>query len=279
MSTNSKIGLSCLQTLPIFGDVEGNVAELERQISQAAAGGATIIVAPELCTTGYVFQSREEAFALAEKVDGPSGRRLGELARDLGIYLVFGFAERDGQRLYNSGALLGPEGLIGRYRKLHLWDEEALYFEPGDLGVPVFHTPLGRIALLICYDIWFPEVWRLASLGGADLVCVSTNWVPISGQKEDRPPMANLLCMTGAHQNGVWVAAANRVGVERGQPFIGRSIIVEPAGWPIGEASADRSERIEGRIDLSAARKGRSWGRFNHLLRDRRTDVYGRIVA
>jgi N-carbamoylputrescine amidase len=275
MSSNGGFGISCLQTLPIFGAVSENVADLERRVTEAAAVGAQVIVAPELCTTGYVFQSREEAFELSEAIDGQTIERFREVAMRLGIYFTFGFAEREGDRLFNSSVLLGPNGLIGRYRKLHLWDEEAQFFEPGNLGVPIFHTPLGRIALLICYDIWFPEAWRLASLGGADVVCVSTNWVPVPGQRDDRPPMANLLCMTSAHQNGIWVAAANRIGIERGQPFLGRSINVEPSGWPQGEvASSDQPDTLHGRVDVAAARRGRSWGRFNHLLRDRRTDVY-----
>ena len=162
------------------------------------------------------------------------------------------------------------------YRKNHLWGAEALFFERGDLGMPVFHTDFGRVAIAICYDIWFPETFRLAALGGADLLCVATNWVPMPEQPAHLPMMANVLAMAGAHSNSMFVAAADRVGVERDQPFLGNSVIVGPTGWPVaGPASADREEIIAADLDLSEARRRRNLNEFNHLLRDRRSDLYG----
>ena len=110
--------------------------------------------------------------------------------------------------LYNSSVVIGPQGHLGTFRKVHLWNEENLFFEPGNLGMPVFRTPIGRIASNICYDSWFPESFRLAALQGADIVCVPTNWVPMPNQPEDQLAMANILCMAGAHSNSVFVAAA-----------------------------------------------------------------------
>ena len=95
--------------------------------------------------------------------------------------------------LYNSSVVIGPQGHLGTFRKVHLWNEENLYFEPGDVGYPVFKTPLGRIGTFICYDCWFPESFRLCALQGADIVCVPTNWVPIPGQDPKREAMANIL--------------------------------------------------------------------------------------
>src|SRR5262249_14268864 len=147
-------------------------------------------------------------------------------------------------------------GFIGKYRKNHLWAAENLFFEPGNLGVPVFHTGIGRIAAAICYDIWFPETFRLAALQGADILCVPTNWVPMAEQPATLPAMANILAMGGAHANSMFVAAADRVGTERGQPFIGGSIIVGCSGWALaGPASPDREEMILAEANLSDARR------------------------
>jgi predicted amidohydrolase len=275
------LSIACVQTEPVFGDVEGNLGALRAAIAAATEDGAQLVVAPELCTTGYVFGARDEAFALAETVGrGGAVDALVDLARDLGIHLVAGFAERDGDRLYNSALLAGPTGLLGVYRKLHLWENEALFFERGDRGLPVFATPHGRIAAMICYDAWFPELWRLAAVQGADLVCLPTNWVPIPGQAADRPPMATTLCMAAAHSNSLFVAAADRVGTERGQPFIGSSLIVAPTGWPVaGPASMSEPEMVLAEIDVSEARRQRAFNDFNHLLRDRRTDVYDKTLG
>ena len=181
---------------------------------------------------------------------------------------------------YNAAVVLGPQGVIGKYRKNHLWAAETLFFEPGNLGVPVFHTGIGRIAVAICYDIWFPEIFRLAALQGADLLCVPTNWVPMPEQPATLPEMANILAMGGAHANAMFVAAADRVGTERGQPFLGRSIIVGHTGWPIaGPASADREEIIVADVNLSDPRRKRNWSEFNQVLRDRRTDIYAEMLG
>jgi predicted amidohydrolase len=274
--SDNTIGVACIQMQPRIGEKTENVARGAELIEQAHARGARVVVLPELCNSGYVFQSRKEAFALSEPLDGGDTiRTWSGLARRLGLTIVAGFAERHAEALYNSAAVIGPDGVLGGYRKLHLWGDEQFFFEPGDLGMPVFNTPFGRMACAICYDIWFPEVFRMASLGGADMLCVPTNWVPMPAQRADLPVMANLLAMSGAHSNGMVVAAADRVGVERGQAFLGNSLIVDSQGWPVaGPASADGEEILFAEVNLSDARRNRQLNGFNHVLRDRRSDMY-----
>lgn len=279
--SGNRVRVACLQMEPRVGEKDANVDTSLGLIDQAAAEGARLLVLPELCNSGYVFRSREEAFALAEAIpDGPTVRRWATAAAAHDVYIVAGIAERDGDSLYNAAVLIGPEGHVGTFRKVHLWNEENLYFEPGNLGFPVFHTPIGRIGMAICYDGWFPEAYRLNALGGADIVCVPTNWVPIPGQAEGREAMANILVMAAAHSNSLFIAAADRVGTERGQPFEGQSLIVSYTGWPVaGPASRTGQEIIYADVNLQDARRGRNWNDFNQVLRDRRTDVYDEMLG
>ncbi len=277
----SMVAVACVQMEPHVGDRNGNIEDSIARIDEAAAKGARLIVLPELCSSGYVFSSRQEAYAHAEEIPhGPACRAWMSAARRHNCHIVAGIAERAGQKLFNSAVLLGPEGHIGTFRKMHLWAAENLYFEPGDLGFPVFATPVGRIAMLICYDGWFPEAYRLCALQGADIVCVPTNWVPIPGQDPSQPAMANVLAMAAAHSNSLFIAAADRVGTERGQPFLGRSLIVSYTGWPVaGPASDVDTETIHARLNLSEARRKRNWNDFNQILRDRRTDCYDLMLG
>lgn len=272
----SNVRIACLQMEPRVGEKDKNLARSLEMIDEAAAAGANLVVLPELCNSGYVFATRDEAFQLAEEIpDGPTCRDWAGAAERHSLYIVAGIAERDGRALYNAAVVVGPLGVIGKYRKNHLWAAENLFFEPGNLGVPVFQTNIGRVAAAICYDIWFPETFRLAAIQGADILCVPTNWVPMPEQPAGLPEMANILAMGGAHANSMFVAAADRIGTERGQPFIGNSLVVSYTGWPIaGPASADREEMIIAEANLSDARRKRNWNDFNQVLRDRRTDLY-----
>jgi N-carbamoylputrescine amidase len=228
-----------------------------------------------------VFKSREEAFAVAEPVrGGQTVKAWSEVAAKHRLHLVAGICERDGDKLFNSAVLISPCGYIGTFRKVHLWNEENLYFEPGDFGFPVFHTAIGRIGMAICYDGWFPESYRLAALQGADIVCVPTNWVPIPGQADGREAMANILAMAAAHSNSIYIACADRVGTERGQPFEGQSLIVSFTGWPVaGPASRDKEEILIAEVSLGEARRARNWNAFNQVLRDRRSDLYDEMLG
>ncbi len=277
----SDVVIACIQMEPVIGDTAANVAHGIDLIGRAAADGAKLVVLPELSNSGYVFKSRSEAFTLAEQIpDGPTTRAWCATAQQHGLYIVAGICERDGNALYNSAVVVGPEGYIGTFRKVHLWNEENLYFEPGNLGFPVFNTAIGRIGVAICYDGWFPEAYRLCALQGADIVCVPTNWVPIPGQAEGREAMANILAMAAAHSNSLYIACADRVGTERGQPFEGQSLIVSYTGWPVaGPASRTSEEILLASVDLGAARRGRNWNAFNQVLRDRRTDLYDEMLG
>ena len=276
MEPESKVRIACLQMEPRVGERDMNLDRTLDLIGQAASAGAGLVVLPELCNSGYVFSTREEALDLSEDIpDGPSCQAWADAAARHRMHIVAGIAERDGHSLYNSAVVIGPQGVIGTYRKTHLWAAENLFFEPGDRGVPVFRTGIGRIAVVICYDIWFPEVFRLAAIQGADILCVPTNWVPMPDQPAGLPKMSNILAMGGAHSNSMFLAAADRVGVERGQPFIGNSLIVSCTGWPLaGPASEDREEMLIADVNLSDARRKRNWNDFNQVLRDRRTDLY-----
>ena len=275
------VKVACLQLKPSFGDLSGNVSRSLASIERAASQGAKLVILPELCNTGYAFASREEAFALAEEVPGgPTVAAWQDCTARHNLYLVAGICERSGENLYNAAVVIGPQGYIGIYRKVHLWNEEALYFEPGDLGFAVFPTAIGRIGVAICYDGWFPETYRICALQGADIVCVPTNWVPIPGQVAGSPAMANILAMAAAHTNSIFVACADRVGVERGQPFEGQSVIISYTGWPIaGPASRGEEEILFAEVDLRDARRKRNWNAFNQVLRDRRTDVYDEMLG
>lgn len=271
------IKVASVQTNPVLNAVEDNVTSMVRAIENLARTGVQLAVFPELATTGYMFNSRAEALAVAEDVpNGPTVQRLLRACADNDMHVVFGIAEKAGDDLYNSSAILGPQGYIGTYRKLHLWDNENTMFTPGNLGLPVFTTALGNIGILICYDIWFPEAVRTLTLSGADLLCVPTNWVPlVAGNGENDTAMANILCMANSHCNGLPIVAADRCGRERGQLFLGRSVITNATGWPAaGPGPADREDVLIADIDVEHSVSGRQWSEFNNPLTNRRADAY-----
>ena len=280
-SQEAEVTVASIQMQPEFGDVTGNVSRSIALLEDAAARGAKLAVLPELCNTGYVFETRAEARNLAEPISGgPTVSAWKEAAERLDMYIVAGITEQDGERLYNSAVLLGPGGVLGVYRKMHLWGDEALYFEPGNLGFPVFPTPYGRVACLICYDCWFPESFRLPALQGAEIMCIPTNWVPIPGQDPKREAMANIIVMGAAHSNSLFIVAADRIGRERGQDFIGQSLIVSQTGWPVaGPASYADEQILIATINVADARRKRNWNDFNQVLRDRRTDAYDEMLG
>ncbi|MBI2963218.1 MAG: hydratase [Deltaproteobacteria bacterium] len=271
----SRIKVAALQVHPQVGDKQRNVAGSLRMIHDAARQGVTLMVLPELCNTGYVFNSRGECFALAEKVPGGATTEAwAGAARDLGVYVCAGIAEREGRRLYNSAVLIGPEGHVGTYRKTHLWNEEKLWFEPGDLGYPVFELPFGRVGMRICYDVWFPEVSRILAAQGADIICDPTNWVNVPPLQTKEKPTAAYSAQQMSLMNSVFAICADRVGEERGCLFIGNSCVVDPTGgFVAGPASAEEPALVIAEINVSQARY-RHWSEFNDPMTDRRTDLY-----
>jgi len=271
------IKVASVQTNPVINAVEDNVTKMVRTVEDLARAGVQLAVFPELATTGYMFDSSAEARAVAEEVpNGPTVQRLLRACADNDMHVVFGIAEKSGENIYNSSAILGPNGHIGTYRKLHLWDNENTMFTPGDLGLPVFATPLGNIGILICYDIWFPEAVRTLTLSGADILCVPTNWVPlVAGNGANDTAMANVLCMANSHCNGLPIVAADRCGRERGQLFLGRSVITNATGWPAaGPGSADDEDVLIADVDVESSVSSRQWSEFNNPLTNRRPDVY-----
>ena len=187
------------------------------------------------------------------------------------LHLVAGICERAGAKLFNSAVLIGPDGYIGTFRKVHLWNEENLYFEPGDLGFPVFHTTIGRIGMAICYDGWFPETYRLArSRAPTSSACRQ-----IGFRFRARPKAARRWRTFSQWPRRIRIRstspAPTGLATERGQPFEGQSLIVGHTGWPVaGPASRDKEEILIAEVALGEARRARNWNAFNQVLRDRR---------
>ncbi len=276
----SRIKVAALQMEPRIGDKQHNVAESLRLINEAGEQGAKLMVLPELCNTGYMYNSREESFELAEEVPGgPTIDQWGKAAKEFDAYICAGITERDGNRLYNSAALVGPQGHIGTYRKTHLWNEEKLWFEPGDLGFPVFDMPFGRIGIRICYDVWFPEVSRILAAQGADIICDPTNWVNLPPLQTKEKPTAAYSAQQMCLMNSVFSICADRVGDERGCTFIGGSCVIDPTGaFVAGPVSSEAPEAAIAEINVLQARY-RHWSEFNNPLTDRRSDLYDTFLG
>lgn len=260
-----------------LGDIPFNLHQMTARLHEAAGRGSRLVVFPECILCGYCFENRDEAFAQAEPVPGPSVEVLMLTCRELEIYAVYGLLERDGERLFNTLALVGPQGLIASYRKIHLPFLGADRFTtPGDRPFAVHDVNGLKLGMNICYDGSFPESARVLTLLGADLIVLPTNW----------PSEASFnplhVVQTRAFENRVYYAAVNRVGEERGVRFIGLSRIVAPDGSLLSASESDREEVLYAEIDPAQARRKRivhASGKYElDRIADRRPEMYGPLV-
>src|SRR6266550_1159488 len=257
-----KVGLV---QMSMTDDPEANLAKAVARIREAAQQGAALVCLPELFRTQYIGQREDHAlFDLAEPVPGPTTETLGKIAKENGVVVIASLFERRAAGLYhNTAAVIDADGKVkGIYRKMHIPDDpsyyEKFYFTPGDLGFRAFDTKVGPIGALVCWDQWYPEGARITALQGA-----------------------NILLYPTAIGYGCWVAAVNRVGLERlsgegggaGIEFWGHSFVCDPFGVVIAEAAEDEA-LVLAQVDLARIEEvRRNWP----FLRDRRTDAYGDI--
>jgi predicted amidohydrolase len=264
--------VAAIQFEPTLFSKSANLEALLRLSEEAAAGGAKLIVTPEMATTAYCWATRDEIASDIEPVPGPTTRRFAEIAAGHDCWIVVGLAEVDPETdiYYNSAVLIGPEGPVGLYRKTHAYISEPKWAKDGDLGLPVFETPIGRIAMTICMDACYPETARVPALAGADVICFPTNWL---SEKSPSPSW-----MARAAENGVYLVAANRYGLERGVQFSGGSAVIDPDGSL--QSVVDSGDGIVwGWIDPTRARDKRPFpGRPEDLIADRRPDAYGTMT-
>ncbi len=263
--------VAAIQYEPVLGEKEKNVSDLLRLVERAAQHEARLIVLPEMATTGYCWESRAEVAPYVEPLPGPTTERFQAVARKYGCYIALSLPEVDPATnvYYNSMALLGPEKLIGTYRKIHSYISEPRWARDGDLGMPIWETPLGRLTGLICMDAEYFEAARIPALRHADVLLFPTNWLA------EKSPSGSW--MARAFENSVYFIAANRYGRERGVQFSGGSCILNPDGSI--QAYLDNGEGIVyGEIDLNLSRD-KNWGRTpeesaGNCILDRRPAEY-----
>ncbi|QKG64272.1 carbon-nitrogen hydrolase [Pseudomonas sp. B14-6] len=267
--------VACCQVAPKIGDLAYNRTLTERAIRSAALQGAQVVVLPELVQSGYLFADCDEALSLSETTDGPALRLWTALAKELNVVVVGGFCERlQGDALANSAAMIDPQGLRAVYRKAHLWDAESEIFSPGNDAPPVVETVHGRIGMLICYDLEFPEWVRLPALAGAELLCAPVNW-PDGPRPPTERPAEVVRVQANASVNRMFIAACDRHGHERGVGWVQGSVIVDADGYPLaGPAEQGGEQILLATLNLAEARNKRISAR-NDLHRDRRLGLYG----
>jgi len=255
------------QTNPTFGEVRENLRRTQELMSRT---DADLWVLPELFATGYQFVSQEEVNALAEPV--PEGRTTQALiasTREQDCFIVAGLAEITEGNVYNSAVLVGPDGLLACYRKVHLFSKEKSWFTPGDVPFPVVDIGCAKIGVMICFDHLFPESARSLALNGAEIIAHPSNLV--------MPAYAQLTMRARALENGVFTVTANRVGVEARSDetlrFTGESQIVSPAGEILARSPAEEEDVRVIEIDPAQARD-KSLNSMNDRLADRRPDLY-----
>jgi predicted amidohydrolase len=271
------VKVAVAQMDPKLGQNAANLARILALFREAAGQGARLVVFPECAISGYGFATLTAGYAAAETIPGPATDALTAICRETGAYTVVGLLERDGsENLYNSAALIGPEGVVGVYRKAHLPLLGVDRFTtPGDSAFCVWDTAIGRIGMIICYDLRFPEAARVLALTGADIIALPTNW-PDGSQNAPQ-----FVTRTRALENRVFLLACNRCGEESGFRFFGHSQVTDPGGNVLAEAS-DGEEICYAEIEPEQARQKRIVlrpGAFElDTVGDRRLDLYASLV-
>jgi predicted amidohydrolase len=267
--------IGCQQLAPVLGDLSANRALALGAIGEAIEAGADVIVLPELITSGYMFESPEEAAAVAIDLDHEILAEWGAEAERADVIVAGGFCERgDDGRIYNSAAVFDASGLRAVYRKLHLWDREKLVFSPGTEPPPVFDTRLGRLAVIVCYDLEFPELTRSVALAGVQLLLVPTNWPLVPRPAGEHPPEV-MIGMAAARVNRMAIACADRLGTERAQEWTGGTTIIGADGWVLAESRAPGLVSAE--VDLELALEKRLTDHADAFA-DRRPELYGALA-
>ncbi|MFC1752116.1 carbon-nitrogen hydrolase [Thermoproteota archaeon] len=281
-----EIKIALLQTAPNKSK-KANLALIYELLKEAVSNGANIVCLPELFLGPYFCQEEnEDNFKLAEPIPGPVTDQLSDYAKDLGIVLIASlFEKRSSSIFHNTAVVFDSDGtMLGNYRKMHIPHDtgyyEKFYFTPGDLGYPVFDTAFGRIAVLICWDQWFPEAARLTALQGAQIIFYPTAIGWDMRQKKDPSQMAwkqawQAVQIGHGVANSVFIAAINRTGVEGNIDFWGSSFVSDPQGTKICEASEDKSEIMYADLDMSTLDNIRQEWPF---FRDRRVDSYNKLL-
>lgn len=258
-----KIHAAIVQFQPGLGEMDSNLEKVSGLLDGVA--GADLVILPELASSGYNFRSLKQATECAEVPgEGPFSRLILDKARQLKSYIVAGIDERSEQDLYNTAIIAGPEGLLGKYRKIHLFMNEKDIFLPGDSGLPVFELGGWKIGIQICFDYLFPETWRILAQKGADVICHPSNLLTSNAHK----------CIPGlALMNRIFIATANRTGQEGDLLFSGQSFFTDPRGDVLATAGIEREEILHQELDISRSRDKMVTPR-NHAFDDRRPETY-----
>ena len=269
----TKTNIACAQIDCLLGQPETNLNKIISLIRAAAERDARLVMFPECALTGYAYESLEEAIPFAEPINGRAANAIAEACRETNAYAIAGFIEAGGNNYYNAAMLIGPDGVVGNYRKTHLpFLGIDRFVTPGDRAYQVFDLPFGKVGMNICYDISFPEPARALKLMGAELIALITNWPTAAWRSPE------FVANTRALENHLFYAATDRVGTERGWDFIGRSKVVDCNGDTLGEAGAKDEELLVVAIDFQEANNNRIVnvpGSYEvDRINDRRPDLY-----
>lgn len=257
--------VACSPSIEI-GDLDGNLRRVEAALDGYGDAVPRLVVLPELATSGYVFADHAEASSLAIRRDD---ERLTALGARLGpsTVAVVGFAEQDGDELYNSAAVITADGILAVYRKSHLWAEEKLVFTPGTDAGMLVDTTIGRLGVAICYDNEFPEIPRALALAGAEILALPVNWPLVERPEGERPP-ETIQAMASARSSRLPTVIADRHGSERGVDWTGGTAVIDGAGWVVAEADDGIAAAS---LDVSG---DKALGPHNDLFADRRPELY-----
>jgi predicted amidohydrolase len=269
---------AAIQMLPLLMDPENNLKKIIQYILDASRLGAEVLVFPECALSGYGL-SFDEAQMVSEPIPGPTTKRIMEACRDTHCLVAVGMLEKDDEgNVYNAAALLGADGLLGKYRKTHLpFLGVDRFLSKGNSIQGPFDTEMGKLGLLVCYDLRFPEPIRILALRGAHVILLPTAW----------PTAATLypefMAQTRSSENSLYLVAANRIGEERGTRYLGRSLIVGVNGEKLAEGSIDQEEILIAEIEPRLSEKKKrifTSGEYElDLFKDRRPELYDALSS